>query len=306
MKLRPLLLACIGFAPVALVAVVSAQTPKKSVPVAPSATQAGNVVLRGENSVYDDTTGIGRLTGNVTISQTGQDLILYAQQLVYNYNKDQGIATGQLRIETRSSTIRGARLFADFNTKIATITSNVVVTTHGKRDGIIGNRQDLRARFGGKPTRITCDRADWDYEERQATLTGNIRMTQGENSGTCERILYDEERNVVSLVGRVRFTDKQNRTFNAPNLTFYVDSGSIETSGGVLTIPRTPAPGAPTRPAKTPILSVKPAPVISNDDFTSLNMTPPPIPTPRPEPTEAPVPTPRPDDEETPTPAAAP
>ena len=291
MRFRSILLSALCASPGAWLAVGWAQpakTPAKPAtkPAAPSAAQNGNVIIRGTNSDYDDTSGIARLSKDVTVVQTGEDFILYAQNLTYNRPKNQAVATGSLRVETRDSTIRAARIFADFNTKIITFTGDVTINTHGK-NGITGKR-GFRAEAQKKASKILCERADWDYEARQATLTGNIRMTQGENSGTCERILFDETQNVAQLRGGVRFTDKANRTFNTPNLTIYIDEGRISTDRVSTTWNAQNSPGAAPQPAKTPILKVKPAPVISAEDLKQFDITPPPIPTPRPEPTEAP------------------
>jgi lipopolysaccharide export system protein LptA len=237
--------------------------------------------------VYDDTTGIARLTKDVTIVQVGEDFILYAQDLTYNKPKNQAVATGSLRVETRDSTVRGERIFADFNKKVITITGNVVITTHGKGDGITGTGRGFKAEYARKPSKILCSRADWDYEAREAVLTGNLRMTQGPNSGTCDRIIYDEEQNIAQLIGRVRFRNEDNQVFNTPDLTIYIDEGRISTKRAVMQFGPRPGTPATTRPAKkTPKFG--PAPKISDEQIKQFDITPAPIPTPRPEPTEVP------------------
>ncbi|HEX9997102.1 MAG TPA: LptA/OstA family protein [Abditibacterium sp.] len=295
MRLRSIFLSTICAMPGVWLAVGWAQPAKPPAkpaakPAAPSASQEGNVIIRGTNSDYDDTSGIARLTKDVTVVQTGEDFILYAQTLTYNRPKNQAVATGNLRVETRDSTIRSARIFADFNTKIITFTGDVTINTHGK-SGIVG-KKGFRAEAQKKPSKILCERADWDYEARQATLTGNLRMSQGENFGTCERILFDENLNVAQLQGRVRFTDKEKRVFNTPDLTIYIDEGRIVTGRVRIDSDAKNPPGSTPRPAKTPILKVKPAPRISDEDLKLFDITPPPIPTPRPEPTEASTPPP--------------
>jgi hypothetical protein len=141
------------------------------------------------------------------------------------------------------------------------------MTTRGKGDGIAGNRQGFRAQLSQKTAKIVSARADWDYEDRQGVMTGNIRMTQGDNSGTCERINYDEAGNVAQLVGNVRFRDNKNRVFNAPNLTIYINESRIVAENPVLSFEPdrkpTPKPAAP----RTRILEVKPPPVISEEDM---------------------------------------
>ncbi|PQV65328.1 Lipopolysaccharide-assembly, LptC-related [Abditibacterium utsteinense] len=299
MKIRPSLPLGVCLTTSALFAAVYAQGAKKpapkaaaKVPAAPSTIQNGNVRLNGENGDFNDATGIGHLTKNVTVTQVGEDFILYAQDLLYNRKENRAIATGNLRVDTADSTIRGARIDADFDTKTIIITGNVTITTHGKKDGIIGNREDLRAKLQQKPARILCERADWDYEERQATITGNVRMTQEENSGTCERILYDEPQHVAQLIGRVRFVDKNGRIFNTPNLTIYINQSRIVAKNPRMGFNRPSNAVSQPQAPKVPVLKVQPPPQISNEDLKQFDVKPPPLPTPRPEPTEIPTPAP--------------
>ncbi len=296
---RPSLPLAVSLTTSALFAVALAQGAQKpavkavqKAPAAPSTIQNGNVRLNGENGDFNDATGIGRLTKNVVVTQTGENFILYAQSLLYNRAENRAIATGNLRVDTAESTIRGERIDADFDTKTIIITGNVTIMTHGKKDGIIGNREDLRSKVQQKPAKILCNRADWDYEDRQATITGNVRMTQEENSGTCERILYDEPQNVANLLGRVRFVDKNGRVFNTPDLTIYIDQSRIVAARPRMSFgPNNGGPAKPTTP-KIPVLKVKPPPQISEEDVKQFGIKVPPIPTPRPEPTEIPVPIP--------------
>ncbi|MBW3635411.1 MAG: hypothetical protein KY445_02960 [Armatimonadetes bacterium] len=305
MRFRPLLPLSVCLASGALVAVVWGQTGKKPAPkspVAPSANGAGNVIIRSPEGagVWDDTTGIGRITKDVTIAQGGEDFILYAQDVIFNRPQNRAVATGNLRVETRDSTIRGARIDADFNAKKIVITGNVTVTTRGKGDGITGNRGTFRSQLSQKSAKILSTRADWDYEDRQGVMTGNIRMTQGDNSGTCERILYDEAQNVARLQGNVRFRDKNNRVFNTPDLTIYINESRIVAEKPTLSFgpdkQTSPTPRAP----KTPILKVQPAPNISEDDLKLFATPVPALPTPRPQPTRARTPVPAPEPAEAP------
>lgn len=290
MRFRPFISVGLCVLSGATVAAVSAQVGKT--PAAPSATRDGNMIIRNSPSgtgVYDDTTGIARLTKDVTIVQVGEDFILYAQDLTYNKPKNQAVATGSLRVETRDSTVRGDRIFADFDKKVITIMGNVVINTHGKGDGITGNGRGFKTEYARKPSKILCDRADWNYEDREAVLTGHLRMTQGSNSGTCDRIIYDEEQNVAQLMGGVRFRNEENQVFNTPDLVIYIDEGRISTKFTSLTFGARPKTSATPRPTKkTPRFGTPPK--ISDEQIKQFDITPPPIPTPRPEPTEAPVP----------------
>lgn len=286
-----------------------APNPKKvarKVPLAPRADQLGAVIVNGDESVSYGATDTSKLTGNVSVSQVGEDFILYAQSLVFSKPQNRAIATGKLVVKTRESTITGNRIDANFTTKILTLTGDVVIRTHGKGDGITGNRATgARAEFASKPSKLFCDRVDWDYETREAVLTGNIRMEQGKNRGTCGRIEFDERQNVARLMGRVAFTDERGQTYSTPDLTIYNNENRIVTGRSSLKIlPNTgQAPGAAPRAPKAPV-AVKKAPVIADEELAAFGVKPPPVPAFRPEP--APIPAPDPAAEEAPETPATP
>ena len=185
-----------------------------------------------KTSNYD--TGMSELNGNVTITQDGEDFILYAQKVVHSDKKNQATATGDLRVETRESTIRAVKMFADFNTKIISMVENVVISSYGEGDGIQTDGTDARrAEKKRKPVRIACDRLDWNYETKQAILVGNIRIVQGDSVGTCNQIIYDEPKNAARLLGDVKFGNTQSQQFLTDELTLFVDSGLTQTNASV-------------------------------------------------------------------------
>lgn len=304
MRTRPFFLLGLCFAASAALGVVYAQSggqnakkPARKVPAAPRETDNGAVIVTGDKSINDGVTDTSKLTGNVSVSQVGEDFILYAQSLVYSKPQNRAVATEKLRVVTRDSTIRGARIDADFNTKILTMTGDVAIATHGKGDGITGNRAgNLRAEYGSKPSKLFCDRVDWDYETRQATLTGNIRMRQGKNNGTCDRIEYDEPQNVVRLMGSVRFTDEKGQVYATPDLTVYNNENRIVTGRSKLKIKPNAATSSSPQPTKAPAPPKK-APTISDADLQPFGVKPAPIPTLKPEPTPVPQPEPAPEPE---------
>ncbi len=179
-------------------------------------------------------TGLSEINGNVTITQDSEDFILYARKVVHSDRKNQATATGELRVETRDSTIRAVKMFADFNTKIISMIGSVVISSYDEGDGVqtdgqLQNRADKKRR----PVRIACDRLDWNYETKQATLVGNLRIVQGESVGTCDQIIYDEPKNAARLLGNVNFGNRESRKFLTDELTIFVDSGLTQTEAGV-------------------------------------------------------------------------
>ncbi len=188
----------------------------------------------GGSKISNYDTGISELNGDVTITQDGEDFILYAQKVIHSDPKNQATASGKLRVETRDSTIKAVKMFADFNTKIISMVDSVVISSYGEGDGIQTEGQvEKRAGKKRKPVRIACDRLDWNYDTQQATLVGNIRIVQGDSVGTSNQIIYDEPKNAARLLGDVKFGNTQRQQFLTDELTLFVDSGLTQTNAGV-------------------------------------------------------------------------
>lgn len=245
-------------------------------PAASGDSRNGKVRITYDGALtWDETRSTGRMLKNVRVTQDGEDFILYCEELTYNETKNQAVARGNLRVESRDSTITGNQIRADFNTKIIVITGSVAMRSHGSEDGIKGSnpkkatgKGSLREEVKGKASRITCDRIEYDYENQQAVITGSIRMTQGKNSGTCERILFDEEKNLAQLTSTrpygVRFAGDAGRVFLASEVIVYIDEDKVLAKPPA----RMEGPRVKSTPsAPRPPRNFEPAPVIPDDPF---------------------------------------
>ncbi|MDQ3814438.1 MAG: LPS export ABC transporter periplasmic protein LptC [Armatimonadota bacterium] len=255
---------------------VAAVTP----PAAPvKKERTGDINLESNDAVWDNGRNVGQLSGNVKITQDGEDFILYADRVTYYKTTNQADARGNLRVETKDSTIVSAQIHADFDAKIITLTGNVTMRSHGKEDGIKEKKPEKKAGEEGrnlreevlhKPSRMTCEKIEYNYENREALVTGNIRLTQEQNLGVCAKILFDEEKNVARLEGSVIFKQKDGRTIETPSLTVWIDQDKIlapkETK---IKIPVEKKEGTTPRPPKT---DLGPPPSISDEDLKSLNV----------------------------------
>ena len=209
-----------------------AATDKSRTPGAVRFTARGEVTLDLERKVR-------HAVRNVQLWQEGEDFILYAEDVTHYGTDNTGTARGNLHLESRDSTIIGDLLQADFTEKMMTLTGNVVLKSHGEKDGLRGqgDGKTVRGEVLHKPSSLTCERLDYDYETRQATLTGSIRMRQGENFGTCDRILFDEARNIVRLIGNVKFINGDRQTIEVPEMTIWIDKNMIQSPGISTRIP---------------------------------------------------------------------
>lgn len=228
---------------------VTASGAMNAPPTAPvdGAAKRGDVRIRnakdGTATSYNKT-GVSRITKDVVVTQEGEDFILRAQQIDYNERTNEAIGSGKLRIDSRDSTVTGDALRADFDRKIITISGHVVMNSHGQGNGLRGTHDAKR-----KPSQITCERLDYNYETRQATITGNISMAQEKNIGTCERILYDEDSNYAQLLGAVIFRNTETgRTMRSTDVQVWMDDDIVKANNRTtVTSPdkRTPRPAGP-------------------------------------------------------------
>ena len=191
----------------------------------------GAVRLTNEGEVNRDLEReVRHAVRHVQVCQEGEDFIFYADE-VTQFEKDNiALARLNMRVESRDSTIIGDLLRADFSDKRMTLTGNVVMKSHGKGDGLKGSEgaKSVRGEVLHKPSTLSCDRLDYNYETKQATLSGNIRMRQGENFGTCDRILFDEGRNIVRLIGNVSFVNGDRQIIKVPEMTIWIDKNIIQ------------------------------------------------------------------------------
>ena len=233
MRLIPFALT-LSLLPLAASAQPVAPRPAAPAAKAPGGDEVGKVNFGADQSVFDDQRGVGSFSGNVTATQQGEDFILYAQEAVWNRGPNTASASKELRIETRESTIRAENLYADFNSKVFQLSGSVRITSYGENDGVAPEAAaKRREKDGRKPVRIACERLDWNYDTRQATLVGNIRIVQEDSVGTCDQIIYDEPKNAARLIGNVRFGNSKRQQFLANELLLYIDSGLVQTDAGV-------------------------------------------------------------------------
>lgn len=261
-------------APAALLVQTPVAPLVKTALAAPSSATPGNVVIDASNSSYTDANGVSVLGGGVTIKEVGKDFSLSASDVIYSQPKSQASAKGNLKVTTHNSTIRGAELFGDFNKKLLSISGNVVISAYDKGDGMSG----FRSSVARKPMRIACNRLDWNYVTQQATLIGNIRIVQADNSGTCDSIVYDETKNIVYLRGNVRFGNSKRQQFVGNEVTVFVDKGlvsapNITIRSGVDAAGQTPTTATP----KTAAPIVIPGQNAVNTGNITLPKAPPPI-----------------------------
>ena len=289
-------LGIVGFSVLASLGVwtLGAPTISQAQPAQPAPAKAASEERNGAINIRNDKVngtgfvdlknGVRRLTKDVVVTQDGEDFILYADELTHYEKQNVAVARQNLRVESRDSTITGTVMRADFDSKTITLTENVLMRSHGENDGMQATADDskagktLRGEVLHKASSLTCDRIDYNYENQQALLTGNIRMRQGDRFGTCDQIEFDEALNIVHLIGNVKFIDGKRQTFNVPELFLYIDEDKLSMSKDVtLRIPNPRGENAD-KPRKPPT-KFAPAPKLPDEVLNDPALQP--LPTPK-------------------------
>lgn len=234
------------------------ETGAPAVPEPGTATAAGDVIIRSHSpngiSSYDQKRHLGRISGDVHVTQEGEDFILYADEVMYDEKNQLALARVGLRVETRSSTINGDQLRASFVTRQITISGHVTMKAHGAGDGIHVEKPVKTPTPSGprRPVQISCDKLDYNYGTHQAVLSGGITVHSGDMTAVCDQITYDEARNIAELRGNVRFSNGPQQTIRAPSLTVWLDQDMVKATRPELHIVpdhSTPQPGTTPAPS---------------------------------------------------------
>ncbi len=163
------------------------------------------------------------LNGNVVFSH--QDIKLYCDEAVYDYDNNSAEATGNPKIVEPETTITGDVVEANFDDEVATIVGNVTAVTQKKpeEDEAADEEAAAEAEDGDeepprdfeelheKKTTITCEKIVHEYGEdvEVTTATGRVKAVQEDKTVYADRAVYEEKKDLLTLTGDVRIiTDK--------------------------------------------------------------------------------------------------
>ena len=98
--------------------------------------KVGDVNIAAEQLDYVKESATFILKGNVVVSQDGEDMVMHSDNAVYKRDSNTATASGNLKVDTRDSTVTGLKLNADFDAKHVIITEKVFMRSHGAKDGL--------------------------------------------------------------------------------------------------------------------------------------------------------------------------
>lgn len=157
---------------------------------------------------------------HVTIREIGEDYEMVADRVEYDDRNDTATGTENLTFSDPDTTIVGDLIVVNFDQKLATVTGDVKLTSHGEEsEDEDDDDLPLKERYRKKKTVIDCDQIDYWYKEKRAEAHGNLRFRQGDRHGTAGKAVYFEKDDVLLLEGEVNVTNKKGETAKAPTVT---------------------------------------------------------------------------------------
>lgn len=151
------------------------------------------------------------LKGNVKMKQG--DTVLNSDSVEYNQNEkvQTAVATGNLKITDPQNEITGEKGTTYFREKRAVVDGNVKILAK-PRAGEAKDTNSMKGNWKEKAT-ITCDKLEYFYKTKVATLTGNLKVVQKGRVVFADSAVYDVKEEQVVLSGNVKGHDDKNQTF---------------------------------------------------------------------------------------------
>ncbi len=155
--------------------------------------------LTGQAAVYDLQKAILMVTGKKVVYRTGADIISATRQMEYYETKLMAVARGNATASHEGKTIRSDILTAQFRRDKKGKTKIFRVQAFDRV--LIVTQQDT----------VRADRGIYDIDSGIATLTGNVRITRGENQLTGDQAKINLNTGVSRLLTKPGGTKKKKR-----------------------------------------------------------------------------------------------
>lgn len=170
------------------------------------------------------------------------------------------VATGNLLLKDPRAELTGDKLEAWLDEKRALLTGSVRLLVKPKENGDQKPSAAKRLETGTQPPDeeekftlenvkkypivITCDRIEYFYRKKAASLTGSLKATQTLRNGkvrtlTADRAEYDQKKEILTLIGNVRIEFEKGKLLT-PKVVVSVKEGDewfeADPGSGVITV----------------------------------------------------------------------
>lgn len=170
------------------------------------------------------------------------------------------VATGNLLLKDPRAELTGDKLEAWLDEKRALLTGSVRLLVKPKENGEQKPSVEKRTETGTQPPDeeekftlenvkkypivITCDRIEYFYRKKAASLTGSLKATQTLRNGktrtlTAEKAEYDQKKEILTLIGNVTIEFEKGKLLT-PKVVVSVKEGDewfeADPGSGVITV----------------------------------------------------------------------
>jgi lipopolysaccharide assembly outer membrane protein LptD (OstA) len=160
-----------------------------------------------------DKTSVYTITGNVIIKQG--DTTVTATKAEYDEKAKIAVIDGGVKIVDPENQITGDKATTYLNDRKNVVEGNVKMIGIPKTTDTGKDAAQMSTKLR-EPTTITCDKLEYLYRKKIATISGHLKIVQKDRTLVGEHAVYDVNQQVVTLTGGVHVTDEKGQTFTSP------------------------------------------------------------------------------------------
>lgn len=153
------------------------------------------------------------IVGNVVVKHG--DTTLTADRAEYDEKARTVVVTGNVKIVDPQNEITGSKCETYLNDRKSVIEGNVKLVTRPKPGAAAKEGESPRAKLK-EPATITCDKLEYLYRKKIATVAGSLKVTQKGRVLVGDKAVYDVNQELVTLTGGVKVTDEDGQLFTSP------------------------------------------------------------------------------------------
>lgn len=172
------------------------------------------------------------ITGHVVVRHG--DTTVTADKAEYDEKSKVVVVDTNVKIVDGENVITGDKATTFLNDRKNVIEGHVRLVGTPKKSSSAKDPATPSAKMR-EPTTITCDKLEYLYRKKIATVEGNLKITQKDRVLVGSRGVYDVNQELVTLTGGVKVTDEKGQTFSSPgDLRASLKEGSewIESGSG--------------------------------------------------------------------------
>jgi lipopolysaccharide assembly outer membrane protein LptD (OstA) len=162
-----------------------------------------NLTLEADRVEYDEEALTAKATGKVRLLR-GEEIVLNGETLNANFDENKAVFTGGVRLVYKSKTPSAEQQLPS--------------------DASKQSKADV------KTTTLTCERLEYDLDEKMAVATGKLQVVYDTGSATAEKAILMEEDKLVTLEGKVSITSEgENKAaFTLDKATVNIETSKLD------------------------------------------------------------------------------